>query len=85
MEGRLEVSPEGLNQASGRALFSGFIDLVAEQKGDASSYGGSAYMLSLGRLARLDDIRDAPEYVVVVDTSTSDDEKARTRSFASID
>ncbi len=42
-------------------------------------------MLSLGRLARLDDIRDAPEYVVVVDTSTSDDEKARTRSFASID
>ena len=73
-----------VTQALGQALLPGFIDLVAERKGDAS-YGGSTYMLSLGRSARLDDIRDAPEYVVVVDTSTSDDGKARIRSFAPID
>jgi ATP-dependent helicase HrpB len=78
------ISIAEVSQALGQALLPGFIDLVAERKGDAS-YGGSTYMLSLGRSARLDDIRDAPEYVVVVDTSTSDDGKARIRSFASID
>lgn len=67
----------------GEALLPGFIDLVAERKGDAS-YGGSTYMLSLGRSARLDDIRDSPEYVVVAETSTADDGIARVRSFASI-
>ncbi len=41
-------------------------------------------MLSLGRSARLDGIRDASEYIVVVDTTTGDDGNARIRSFASI-
>lgn len=42
-------------------------------------------MLSLGRSARLDGIRDSPDYIVVTETSTSDDGIARIRSFASID
>ena len=67
----------------GEALLPGFIDLVAERKSDAS-YGGSTYMLSLGRSARLDDIRDSPDFVVVAETSTGDDGIARIRSFASI-
>ena len=68
----------------GEALLPGFIDLVAERKSDAS-YGGSTYMLSLGRSARLDGIRDsAPDFVVVAETSTGDDGIARIRSFASI-
>lgn len=73
-----------VTHALGRALLPGFVDLIAEWKGDAS-YGGSSYMLSLGRTARLDDIRDAPEYLVVMDTSTSDDGKARIRAFAPIE
>lgn len=73
-----------VTSALGQALLPGFIDLVAERKGDAS-YGGSMYMLSLGRSARLDDICNAPEYLVVVDTSTSDDGKARIRAFAPVD
>jgi len=68
----------------GEALLPGFVDLVAERKSDAS-YGGSTYMLSLGRSARLDGIqRDAPDYIVVADTTTSDDGIARIRSYASI-
>jgi hypothetical protein len=42
-------------------------------------------MLSLGRSARLHGIRDATDYIVVVDTTTGDDGAARIRSFASID
>ena len=67
----------------GEALLPGFIDLVAERKGNAS-YGGSTYMLSLGRSARLDDNRDSPSYVVVAETSTGDDGIARIRSYASV-
>jgi len=67
----------------GEALLPGFIDLVAERKGDAS-YGGSTYMLSLGRSARLDDNRNSPDYMVVTETSTGDDGIARIRSYASI-
>jgi ATP-dependent helicase HrpB len=67
----------------GEVLLPGFIDLVAQRKGDAA-YGGSTYMLSLGRSARLDGVRDAGDYVVVLDTSTGDDGKVRIRSFASI-
>lgn len=70
--------------ALGRTLLPGFIDLVAERKGDAS-FGGSVYMLSLGRSARLDDIQTAPNYLVVADTSTSDDGKTRIRAFVPID
>jgi ATP-dependent helicase HrpB len=69
--------------AIGESLLPGFIDLVAERRGDAS-YGGSTYMLSLGRTARLDDVRDGSEYGVVVETSTSDDGIVRIRSFAPI-
>jgi hypothetical protein len=68
----------------GLALLPGFIDLVAERKSDAS-YGGSSHMPFMGRSARLDGIRDTSEYVVVVDTTTGDDDNARNRSFASID
>ena len=67
----------------GEALLPGFIDLIAQYKGEAS-YGGSSYMLSLGRTARLDDIRDAGDFLVVTDTSTGDDGKARIRSFVKI-
>ena len=67
----------------GEVLLPGYIDLVAQRKGDAA-YGGSTYMLSLGRAARLDGVRDAADYVVVLDTSTGDDGKVRIRSFASI-
>jgi len=68
----------------GEVLLPGFIDLVAERKGDAS-YGGSTYMLSLGRSARLDDTRDSPDYMVVAETSTGDDGIARIRSYVPID
>jgi ATP-dependent helicase HrpB len=78
------ISPAEVGHVLGRALLPGFIDLVADRKGDAS-YGGSSYMLSLGRSARLDDVRDASQYVVVLDTSTGDDGKTRIRSFVSID
>ena len=81
-EGRNPI--QEVTKSVGLTLLPGFIDLVAERKGDAS-YGGSTYMLSLGRSARLDDIRDASEYLVVVETSTGDDGKARIRSFASIE
>ena len=67
----------------GPVMIPGFVDLIAERKGD-SSYGGSAYMLSLGRSARLDDIQDGPEFIVVLETTTGDDGKARIRSFASV-
>ncbi|MFN9945048.1 MAG: hypothetical protein ACK56I_36830, partial [bacterium] len=48
------------------ALLPGFIDLIAQRKGDAS-YGGSLYMLSLGQSARLDEKHDEGEYIIVVD------------------
>eukprot|EP00980_Cylindrotheca_fusiformis_P024712 scaffold12324_cov144-Cylindrotheca_fusiformis.AAC.7 len=71
-------------QSLGLAVLPGFVDLVAERKGDAS-YGGSTYLLSLGRSARLDDIRDVSlQYLVVLGTSTGDDGKARIRSFVPI-
>ena len=81
-----KIPPVDVSKMVGQALLPGFIDLVAQRKGEAS-YGGSTYMLSLGRSARLDDIpiQDAPEYIVVVETSTGDDGKARIRSFAPID
>ena len=67
----------------GEALLPGFIDLVAERKGDAS-YGGSTYMLSLGRSARLDDANNSPDFVVVAETTTGDDGITRIRSYAPI-
>jgi ATP-dependent helicase HrpB len=79
-----------LTSVVGEALLPGFIDLVAERKGGAS-YGGSTYMLSLGRSVRLDGVRAdyanshaAPDYIVVAETSTGDDDIARIRSFAGV-
>lgn len=68
----------------GLAILPGFVDLVGERKGDAS-YRGSSYLLSLGRSARLDEIRDASySYVLVLETTTGDDGIARIRSFVPI-
>lgn len=68
----------------GLAVLPGFVDLLAERKGDAS-YGGSTYLLSLGRSARLEDVQDASlQYLVVLDTSTGDDGKTRIRSYVPI-
>ena len=78
-----EGSISDVTASVGEALLPGFIDLVAQRKSDAS-YGGSTYMLSLGRSARLDGVRDAAEFAVVVDTSTGDDGTARIRSFAAV-
>ncbi len=68
----------------GEALLPGFIDVIGQHKGDAS-YGGSTYMLSLGRSARLDGKRDEGSYIIVVDTSTGDDGKIRIRAYANVD
>eukprot|EP00956_Cyclotella_meneghiniana_P027068 scaffold59946_cov59-Cyclotella_meneghiniana.AAC.4 len=68
----------------GLALLPGFIDLIAQRKGDAS-YGGSIYMLALSQSARLDSKADEGEYLIVVDTSTGDDGKTRIYSYAKID
>jgi ATP-dependent helicase HrpB len=71
-------------QTVGRALLPGFIDLIAQRKGDAS-YSSSTYMLSLGRSSRLDGIQDAGDYIVVIDTSSGDDGISRIRSYVPID
>lgn len=68
----------------GSVLLPGFVDLIAQRKGDAS-YGGSTYMLSLGQSARLDGKSDEGDYVIVVDTSTGDDGKTRIRSYCKLD
>lgn len=81
------ATPERIDEVSehvGKALLPGFIDLVAQRKGDAS-YGGSTYMLALGKSARLDDRQNEGEFVIVVDTSTGDDGKTRIRSYSRID
>lgn len=81
----LSNSDIGIDEVTtGTALLPGFIDLIAKRKGDAS-YGGSRYELSLGQSARLDDRRDASEYILVVDTSTGDDGKTRIRSYVDIE
>jgi len=79
-----DINVGQVTEALGEALLPGFIDLIAQRKGDAS-YGGSTYMLSLGQSARLDNRRDEGEYIIVVDTSTGDDDKTRIRSYANID
>mmetsp|Transcript_10241 Transcript_10241/g.24521 ORF Transcript_10241/g.24521 Transcript_10241/m.24521 type:complete len:843 (-) Transcript_10241:1042-3570(-) len=82
MDGKTELSDVLSNL--GLAVLPGFVDLVAERKGDAS-YGGSTYLLSLGRSARLEDVQDASlQYLVVLDTSTGDDGKTRIRSYVPI-
>jgi ATP-dependent helicase HrpB len=68
----------------GQALLPGFIDLVAQFKGEAS-YGGCTYKLSLGQSARLDGSRDEGKYILVIDTSTGDDGITRIRAYAKID
>ena len=67
----------------GTTLLPGFIDLVAQRKGDAS-YSSSSYLLSLGHSARLDGISDAGEYIVVIDTSSGDDGVTRIRKYVPI-
>ncbi len=76
-------SPQVTNKI-GEALLPGFVDVIGQHKGDAS-YGGSTYMLSLGRSARLDGKRDEGSYIIVVDTSTGDDGKIRVRAYATVD
>jgi ATP-dependent helicase HrpB len=73
----------GVLSIVGETLLHGFTSFVAKRKGDAS-YGGSAYMLSLARSARLDDTADAPEYIIALECSTGDDSIVRIRSFASL-
>jgi ATP-dependent helicase HrpB len=82
MMGDIPISQ--VSDYAGQALLPGFIDLVAQHKGDAS-YGGSTYMLSLGCSARLDSKRDEGDYIIVVDTSTGDDGKTRIRAYSRID
>ena len=53
----VEIPSTKISDCIGAALLPGFIDLVAQRKGDAS-YGGSLYMLSLGQSARLDGKQD---------------------------
>jgi len=79
-----EIQPSQVSECVGEALLPGFIDLVAKRRGDAS-YGGSSYMLSLGQSARLDGKQDEGEYILVVDTSTGDDQKIRIRQYCKID
>ena len=50
---------------NGEALLPGFF--IGQRKGD-TSYGRSTYMLSLGRLARLDDKNEEGEYIDIMDT-----------------
>ncbi|KAL3791324.1 hypothetical protein HJC23_006053 [Cyclotella cryptica] len=73
-----------VSECMGSALLPGFVDLIAQRKGEAS-YGGSTYMLALGQSARLDGKPDEGEHVIVVDTSTGDDGKTRIRSYCKID
>jgi len=79
-----KISVNDVIEALGEALLPGFKDLIAQRKGDAS-YGGSTYMLSLGQSARLDNKRDEGDYIIVIDTSTGDDDKTRIRSYVNID
>jgi len=79
-----EIQPSKVSECVGEALQPGFIDLVAQRRGDAS-YGGSSYMLSLGQSARLDGKQDEGEYILVVSTSTGDDQKIRIRQYCKID
>jgi ATP-dependent helicase HrpB len=67
----------------GEALIPGFLDLVAERKGDAS-YDSSLYLLSLGKSCRLDGLRNSPSFLVATETSTGPDGTSRIRSFAPI-
>ena len=75
-----KISHQDVLDSLGDALLPGFIDLVAKYKSEAS-YGGSTYMLSLGRSARLDGVVDVGDFIVVLDTSTGDDGKTRIRSY----
>jgi len=79
-----EIQPSQVSKCVGEALLPGFIDLVAQRRGDAS-YGGSSYMLSLGQSARLDGKQDEGEFILVVSTSTGDDQKIRIRQYCKID
>ena len=78
-----KITSAEISECVGEALLPGFIDLIAQYKGDAS-YGGSTYMLSLGQSARLDNKRDEGNYVIVVDTTTGDDGKTRIRAYSRI-
>jgi len=67
----------------GEALLPGYMDLVAERKGDAS-YESSNYFLALGKSCRLDGIRQSPQYILAVQTSTGPDSISRIRSYVSL-
>lgn len=73
--------------ALGEALLPGFEDLVGQLRGKGATGGGSIYMLALGQTAMLESSGAATAeegYVVVAETSTSDDGTCRIRSFISI-
>lgn len=77
-----KIKSEDVLSNVGYAILPGFTDLVARRKSDAS-YGGSTYMLSLGQSVYLDR-RDEDEFLIVLSTSTSDDNKTRIRSYVKI-
>ena len=68
-------------------MLPGLVDVVAQRnKGDALYGGSMQYMLTLGsRPAQLDGMQDdAPEFAVVLDTSTGDIGTTRIQSFVPI-
>lgn len=77
-----KINSEDVLSNVGYAILPGFTDLVARRKSDAA-YGGSTYMLSLGQSVYLDS-RDEDEFLIVLSTSTSDDNKTRIRSYVKI-
>ncbi|KAL7469346.1 hypothetical protein ACHAXS_009610 [Conticribra weissflogii] len=81
LSGRIPVAT--VADSVGEAIVPGFIDLIAKRRGDAS-YGGSIYMLSVGKSARLEEKQDEGEYIIVVDTITGDDRKVRIRSYCKV-
>ena len=66
----------------GTALLPGFSDFVAQRRGTDDR--ATLYKLALGRTAKLSPISAAPDYIVVVETSTSDDGNTQIISFAPI-
>ena len=86
VSGALSGSPAAclVSDRVSAALLPGFVDLVAQRKGNAS-YRGSTYMLSLGRSTRMDGKRDKGEYVILADTSTGDNGKTRIKTCGKID
>eukprot|EP00559_Dactyliosolen_fragilissimus_P008279 CAMPEP_0184859604 /NCGR_PEP_ID=MMETSP0580-20130426/4596_1 /TAXON_ID=1118495 /ORGANISM="Dactyliosolen fragilissimus" /LENGTH=999 /DNA_ID=CAMNT_0027356339 /DNA_START=198 /DNA_END=3193 /DNA_ORIENTATION=+ len=78
-----QLTSSMVSSTLGVALLPGYTDLIA-RKGGGASYGGTSYLLSNGKTARLDS-SDGPEFVIVIETSSGDDGIIRIRTFVSID